>query len=141
MFEGDDPMNFDFLSAILNTPSPVRHLKFGGFSTDIIQIIRQWMASDFGTIILSRLTAARASYLDNLNNSDLLNLPNLSTLSGTMLTNLVNLFLETQKIGDFDTFLSLLHTSTSNAVLKRLIESFVKSWFAADFKLFTVEEG
>jgi hypothetical protein len=33
------------------------------------------------TTLLSRLTAARASYLDNINNTQLLNIPNLSTLT------------------------------------------------------------
>ena len=47
--------------------------------------------SEIANIVLVRLSAARASYLDNLNNTQLLNIPNLSTLTAVRIAYLDNI--------------------------------------------------
>lgn len=50
----------------------------------------QWVQDKVNTL-QTRLTAARASLLDNLNNANLLNIPNLSTLTPTLIGYLANI--------------------------------------------------
>ena len=60
-------------------------------NTNWLQLLKNYLGYQGATSLADKLTAARAGYLDNINNAQLLVVPNLSTLSAARIGYLDNI--------------------------------------------------